>query len=289
MQRFAYESMGTHWAVTVWDDIPAERFAVLQQRILSDSAVFDATFSRFQPNSVVRRLAQTTGVQQVPADLVTMLRLYERLNRVSGGRVNSLIGFALTDMGYDETYSLTPKDIIRPVPKLSDALRIIDETHIELREPALIDLGALGKGFFVDKIADALEAEGLRHFLVNGSGDVRYRTDGEPLQAGLEHPGDASKVIGVVTMGTGAMCGSAGNRRKWDKYHHTINPLTLDSPSGVLATWVRADRAAVADGLATALFMCEPAELATEFTFECCQLNEAFRCRQSSGFAAQFF
>lgn len=281
--------MGTTWEMTIWDELPAERLAAIQEKIMSDSVAFDVAYSRFKKDSVVWRLTRETGVQEVPADLVTMLRLYETLERLSGGRVNPLIGFTISDMGYDEEYSLQAKKVIRPVPPLQETLRILDDTHIQLAESALIDVGAVGKGYFVDKIFAYLESQGLKHFLVNGSGDVRYRTDGELLRAGLEHPGDATKAIGVVEMDTGAMCGSAGNRRRWNQYHHTIDPLTLTSPDKVIATWVRAESAAVADGLATALFLCEPQDFADAFDFECCQLNKEFCVRQSSGFGAELF
>lgn len=281
--------MGTTWEISIWDALPAERLESLRTRITADSVAFDAAYSRFKKDSIVWRLTESTGVQAVPADLVAMLRLYESLNRLSQGRVNPLIGFAISDLGYDESYSLKAKDVIRPVPPLPETLRIVDDTHIELAQSALIDVGAVGKGYFVDTIAALLVAEGLEHFLVNGSGDISYRTAGEPLRAGLEHPGDATLAIGVVTMGSSAMCGSAGNRRRWGKYHHTIDPLTLTSPEEVIATWVMADSAAVADGLATALFLCEPEDFAAEFNFECCLLNKEFKVRQSSGFGAELF
>ncbi len=286
---FTYQSMGTTWEVSLWDELPADALRALERQITADSEAFDRAYSRFKKDSIVWSLAEAKGVVEVPPDLTAMLRLYETLYRLSGGKVSPLIGFAISDMGYDETYSLKTKDVIRPVPPLPEALRIVDNTHIELRQSVLIDVGAVGKGYFVDKIALQLATLGMKRFLVNGSGDVAYRTDGPPLRAGLEHPGDSTKAIGVVTMDSGAMCGSAGNRRRWGKYHHTIDPQTLTSPEEIIATWVRADSAAVADGIATALFLCEPEEIAAGFDFECCLLNKDFRVRQSTGFGAELF
>lgn len=286
---FAYQSMGTTWEISIWDELPAESVKAFERKIIADSEAFDRAYSRFKKDSVVWSLVEQKGVVEVPPDLTAMLRLYETLYRLSKGKVNPLIGFAISDMGYDETYSLKPKDVIRPVPPLPEALRIVDNTHIELLQPALIDVGAVGKGYFVDKLAAYLAGQGVKRFLVNGSGDIAYRTDGPTLRAGLEHPGDVTKAIGVVTMDSGAMCGSAGNRRRWGNYHHTIDPLTLTSPEEIIATWVRADSAAIADGIATALFLCEPEEMAVGFDFECCLLNKEFRVRQSIGFGAELF
>jgi thiamine biosynthesis lipoprotein len=288
-QRFSYESMGTTWSVSLWDEVSEADFIRLQNRIKDDSAVFDNLYSRFNKQSLVWSLTEMRGVVTVPRDLVEMLRLYERLHDLSGGRFSPLIGFTLSDMGYDEQYSLKPKAHIRPVPRFHEALHIVDDEHIELKESVLIDLGALGKGYFVDRIAVVLREHGYKRFLVDGSGDVVHQGSGARLRVGLEHPGDTSKVIGVVEMGDGAMCSSAGNRRKWGHYHHTINPLTLTSPEDVLATWVMADSAAVADGLATCFFLDDPEKYRKDFSFEYCLLNKEFRVRRSPGFVAELF
>lgn len=281
---FTYDSMGTRWTVTVWDDLPERNFSDLEQSILAQSTAFDDTYSRFQKNSLIWRLTEQRRRIAVPRDLVAMLRLYQTLFDLSDGKCNPLIGFTLSDLGYDADYSLKPQDSIRPVPDFHDALSILDDEHIELRQSVLIDLGALGKGFFVDRMAAFLTDRGIRRFLVDGSGDMFYRGNGEAIRVGLEHPGDTTKVIGVVEMMGGAMCSSAGNRRRWGTYHHTIDPRTLTSPTEIIATWVTAESADIADGLATCLFFCEPERFANAFDFEYCILNKEYRVKRSAGF-----
>lgn len=281
--------MGTHWIVTLWDPLDDIAFERIRHDVIAMTHAFDETFSRFKPTSVVRTLTKQLGVVSVPRDLVAMLRLYERLNVLSNGACNPLVGFTLSDLGYDEQYSLRPKEQIRSVPQFREAVRIVDDEHLDMRQSTLIDLGALGKGYFVDKLSEYLKRIGIRRFLVDGSGDVFYRTDGEPIRVGLEHPGDTSKVIGVVTMQTGAMCSSAGSRRKWGSYHHTIDPRTITSPTDIIATWVMADTASLADGLATCVFLTDPDIYAKEFRYDYCVLNSAYRVKRSKGFSAELF
>lgn len=287
-KRISYESMGTHWSVSIWDDIDRSVFADIEKNIVSDSTEFDHTYSRFIKDSLIWKLTGQKGNIAVPPDLVRMLRLYEKLFDASQGKCNPLVGFALSDLGYDADYSLTPKQHVRPVPDFHAALKIMDDTHIVLTESVLIDLGALGKGYFVDHIAHLLRNRGLRHFLVDGSGDVYFKGGGEKLRAGLEHPEDPTKVIGVLEIAEGALCASASNRRKWRGFHHTIDPDSLTSPQDIIATWVLADNAAVADGLATCLFLCEPEEFA-EWEFEYCILRKDFKVKKSAGFNAELF
>lgn len=53
-----------------------------------------------------------------------------------------------------------------------------------------------------------------------------------------------------------------------DGLHHVLDARTGRPVRGVVATWAVADEAAVADGLATALFFTEEHRLARQFGFE---------------------
>ena len=285
---FVYEAMGTKWKITVWDALQNDELKDLESEVKRRSKAFESTYSRFDRSSLVWSLAERRGVAAVPRDLVAMLRLYEKFERLSEGKFTPLVGFSLSDMGYDKEYSFEPKKTIRPVPKFSDALRIVDDEHIELFHSTLIDVGALGKGYFVDAIAALLRERGYKRFLVDGSGDVFYEGDGQTLRCGLEHPADATKVIGVLTITGGAFCGSASNRRRWHEYHHIIDPQSLSSPQHILATWVQASTAAEADALATCVFLCAP-EKFSSCSFEYCILNDKYAVKRSAGFGAELF
>ncbi len=289
-KTFTYQSMGTTWVITLWDNIPNEKFLTLQKTIVDRSTIFDHTYSRFIDGSLVWRLSERTGVQEVPHDLVTMLRMYRSLYTPSMHKFTPLIGNTLSDLGYDKDYSLTQKEHIRPTPDFLETVKILDDTHIELREQTLIDLGGLGKGYFVDRIAEYLRAEGIEEFLVNGSGDIAYQRAHGVIRAGLEDPQDHSKVIGVIELsGTGAFCASSGSRRTWGKYHHTIDPDTHSSPTDILATWVLAENAVLADALATCLFFIPEDNFRPAHDFESLIMKNGRSIKASSGFRAQIF
>lgn len=289
MHTYAFEALGTKFSLTIWDAISASAAGEYFDAARRAADAFDAQYSRFKSDSLVSRLSSERGVFEVPSDLVSMLRLYEKLNGATAGALNPAIGFALADTGYDAVYSLREGAVIRDVPLFSDALTIRDDTHIELKKHILLDLGAVGKGYLVDQLAAAQKTAGLTRFLVDGSGDLRYVSEAkEPIIVGLEHPLDATKIIGTVVLTSGALCGSATNRRTWGTRNHYFNPHTKESPQDVLATWVVADTAACADGLSSALFFTEP-ETLTPFNFEYCMVNKDMQRKNSAGFAAEFF
>lgn len=289
--KHTYDAFGSHWEITIWDDCTSSRFHALMQEILARSERFEESFSRFRPTSFVSRLAEEkqTGDIEVPEHFVAMLRPYFQLHNATDGKITPLIGHTLSDLGYDAEYSLTPKDILRFPTDLLETVEILDDSHISLTYPTLFDFGAIGKGYFCDRIADFLRENNIRKFLVNGSGDIVYEGNGETIRVGLEHPGNTTKVIGSIEMTQGAFCASGTNRRRWREYHHIIDPDTATSPTHLLATWVIAENAATADLLATALFLAEPQTLREAFPFEYATLDPTLTLRQSPDFGAETY
>lgn len=290
-RKHTYDAFGSHWEITVWDDMPSSRFRALINEILARSAQFEAVFSRFIPTSLVSRIAteRQTGDITVPRDFTAMLRPYLNLYQATAGKITPLVGHTLSDLGYDANYSLTPQKIVRLSPDLVETVTLLDDTHIAVKYPVLFDFGAIGKGYFCDRIADFLRENDTRRFLVNGSGDIVYEGNGEAIQVGLEHPSDTTKVVGSLEMTRGAFCASGTNRRRWRNYHHIIDPDTATSPEHLLATWVIAENAALADLLATALFLATPGALRTVFPFEYATLDPSLILCQSPNFGAETY
>lgn len=281
--------MACTWRITVWDQLDPVVFTKLMQEIQAKSEVFENHYSRFRTQSLVWQLSTRTGRQVVPPDFTEILRLYQEFSTLTGGKFTPLIAENLREAGYDETYRLTPKTILSSVPRLDDVIQIIDDTQVQLLKPALLDYGGLGKGFFVDAIASLLKKQGVRRFLVDGSGDLYYHGP-DAIRVGLEHPSDPTQAIGTVDLTQGALCGSGSNRRKWAEYHHILDPDTHTSPQKIVASWVRAERAVLADGLATCLFLCPVAQLKTaQWPFAYCTVQPNLLCESSTNFGGNFF
>jgi FAD:protein FMN transferase len=287
-KKHDFEALGTHMALSIWDDISAGRFAAIASEAVDFVTRFDMLYSRFRPDSLITELSKKTGIVEVPTDLVAMLQLYAQIHTATKGKINPCIGNALSDAGYDANYSFIEKQI-RPTPLLPDALTILDATHIALHQNVLLDLGALGKGYVIDLVYEYVRSQGIQQFLVDGSGDIRYSSEGESIVCGLEHPLDPTLVIGTLSITGGSLCASAINRRAWGQgRNHYIDPDTGESPTEIIATWVHAESAALADALASALFFSPPEALA-EFTFEYLILSKSLKSKSSAGFTAELF
>lgn len=255
-------AIGTRWRI----DTPEPPAPELTEAVAALAAGFDRAYSRFRPDSLVARLAGTGGPVTFPDSVVGLLDLYETLFQATGGAVNPLVGASLARLGDDTDHTLCPLGPPLPAPTPE---RVRREGTVLTLDPAatpstateaVLDFGAVGKGWLVDEVTALLAEHGVTGAVVDASGDLRAR--GAPVRVALEHPWEPDQAIGVVELRDRALAASATNRRRWGEgLHHVLDARTGEPVERVTATWAVADTAAVADGLATALFHTGPEEL----------------------------
>jgi thiamine biosynthesis lipoprotein len=257
---WTFEAIGTHWRVDTRDALPPPIADAVTERVTR----FDRDWSRFRADSRIAALA-TPGRHRLADDAGPLLEFYRELYAATAGRVTPLVGRTLEALGYDATYRLRPTGDIPSVPAWEDAVAW-DGVFLDVVRPVVLDVGAAGKGYLVDLVSDLLAEAGIAEHIVDASGDLRTR--GVPMRIALEHPRDPRKAVGVAELPDGAFCASATSRRSWgDGLHHVLDPATGLPALGVLATWVLAPTALVADGIATALFFdADPEFVAREVT-----------------------
>jgi thiamine biosynthesis lipoprotein len=290
MFKFTFDAIGTSWEI----DAPQPLASSLRQAILERIERFDTAYSRFRSDSLVTRIASASdgGRFRFPDDAPALLDLYDRLYVATSGAVDPLIGRDLELLGYDPHYTLTHDPIAiarhsheRPTWK-ADIQR--HGPVVVTQRPVVIDVGAAGKGYLVDIVAEMLRNEGMDAFVVDGSGDLIH-AGSEPLNVGLEHPLDPTLAIGVARVKGRALCASASNRRCWGAFHHVLDGRTGVPVRDVIATWVVADDALTADGLATALFFTDAERLAASFEFSFVRMFADGRAEISPNFDGELF
>lgn len=246
--RWEFSAIGTEWCI----DTSAPLDAEVRARVSTIIEGFDREWSRFRDDSLVSALARGGGEVAVPADAAAMLDLYAALSAATAGAVNPLVGDALAARGYDGAYSFVDAGA-RPAPAAWREILTWDDGRLAQRAPAMIDVGALGKGRLVDLVGGALASASVPAFVVDASGDLLVRGGTERI--GLEHPYDPTRAIGVWRVTDAALCASAVNRRSWgDGLHHVLDARTGEPVRTIVATWAVAPEAMTADAVATALF-----------------------------------
>ncbi len=285
MVKYQFEAIGTHWEIVINEEISNTLEISLYKKIIDRIEVFDKSYSRFRGDSLVTKIGKDSGVYVMPEDFEKMLTIYRKAYDLTMGLVTPLIGDVLVSLGYDEKYSLQKKELKKAMSW--DEILDWNEPHLTVKNPTILDFGACGKGYLVDIVSEIIETEGIKKYCVDGSGDMRIR--GEELKVGLEHPEDINSVIGVVHLNNQSLCGSSGNRRKWEDVHHIVNPDTGSSPKDILSVWVVAKETIMADILTTCLFFVEPDILKKDFDFDYLILKKDFSVKFSDGINAEIF
>jgi len=281
---WAFDAIGTSWAIETASPLPS----IARGAVSAVIERFDRDWSRFRDDSVVSALGSGRAASvPVPADADAMLSLYAQLDAATAGAVNPLVGDALARLGYDARLTLTPAGDPEPAPLWRETLTWGDG-RLAVSRAATIDVGALGKGRLVDLVLDTLRDHVDGDIVVDASGDLAAR--GEPVRVALEHPYDATRAIGVMTVTDAALCASGINRRSWgDGLHHVLDARTGAPVRAFAATWARADTAMRADALATALFFDGGPELAASWGAHWVRMSTDGRVQWSPGFDGEIF
>jgi len=199
--------------------------------------------SRFVENSDISRINHLAGgaTTRVSPGTMKCLQIAWHVHGLTGGAFDASIGSGLEHLELDP-----------------------DEFTVRARaEGARLDLGGIGKGYAVDRMAEVLEDWEVLHALVHGGYssvlalEAPPDQNGWPLTLSAPGPGD-NRVLARVFARQRAF--SASGVRKGD---HILDPRTGLAVLGRRAAWVAVPRedegaAAVADALSTA-FMIQPA------------------------------
>lgn len=245
MPQWRFEAIGTEWTIDTANPIGETERAAISAVI----SAYDRAWSRFRPDSTVCALAAGTTERAELIDAELLLRTYAELSDATAGAVNPLVGASLAARGYDAELTMRDRGAAPAPDRWRDQLCWQGDA-VRLTEPATIDIGAIGKGALVDRIANLLRGSAVT---VDGSGDIVVR--GRAERIGLEHPYDPQRAIGVWQVADAALCASATNRRQWgDGLHHVLDARTGEPVVAYAATWAVADSAMIADAIATALF-----------------------------------
>lgn len=146
-----------------------------------------------------------------------------------------------------------------------------DDSTVRFRHRGLeINLGAIGKGYALDRCAGLLRSHGIDDFLIHG-GRSSVLAAGSRLgdahadrgwTIALRHPLRHEQQLGELWLRDRA-CGTSGSGNQFfhfegKRYGHIIDPRYGYPADGLLSATVLAPTAAEADALATAFFVMGP-------------------------------
>lgn len=283
--QFCFEAIGTKWVIEIKQKLSDLSEKNLLKKILARVEEFDKNYSRFRSDSLITQMSLKKGGYILPDDSKPLFDIYQKLYFLTDGLFTPMIGNVLDQAGYDADYSLIKKKLT--VPLAWDKVIKYNFPKLEIKVPVVLDLGAAGKGYLVDIVGELLTENRIKNFCIDAGGDIK--NFGELRRVGLENPDNDTEAIGVLEIGNQSICGSAGNRRKWQNFHHIINPKTLKPIKKILSVWVVADSTLVADAISTALFFVDGEVLMEQFNFEYLTVREDYSYQKSAKLQAEIY
>lgn len=253
MKTFSFSALGTQWNISIDADEVPERD---MQTVYADVSGFESRFSRFRKESEVNAFRDSGfGTFPISETLSQLLGAADVVRQLTRGRYDPAAGELLERAGYDDRYRLRPDE--GKVHSFQLPEWTISGRTLSIGGPVVFDLGGIGKGFCIDRVADTLKGLGYEYFLVEAGGDMFGTTkhDGSPYRVALEWPGRPGIAFGTVDIARQGLAASDRFRRRWGLWNHIVDP-NVRKPIESIDGCVAAGKSAfLADQGTSALFL----------------------------------
>ena len=233
-------ALGADAAIALHGPGAAEALAELPPLL----AQVEAVFSLHRPSELAELNAR--GSCQPSPWMAEVLALADRLNRLTGGAFDPTVQPLWRAMA-------TGGDVIG-ARALVGWDRVMLGPDIRLGAGQALTLNGVAQGFATDLLRDRLAAQGFTQALVNIG---EYAALGGPFRLGIEDP--AAGQLATRALRSGALAVSSPGAMPLGGQGHILHPRGLPPRWSTVA--VEADRAALADGLATALVFADLAQV----------------------------
>ena len=266
--------MGATLRVAAWTaDAGRARAAI--EAVFAEFERLESLMSVWRDGSDIRRLNEAAGRRPVPVspEVREVLAIARQMSEWTGGKFDVTFA-ALSDLwkfDHDQDNRIPDAAEVQARLPLIDyrALEVDDRagTAFLRREGMRAHLGGIGKGYAIDRAAAMLRARGFRDFLIQAGGDmyVGGLNNDRPWRLGIQDPrGPAGRTFALIDLSDGTFSTSGDYERAFVKdgrrYHHIIDPRTGEPAGGCRSVTIVADRAVIADGLSTGIFLLGPDE-----------------------------
>ena len=228
--------------------------------------------STWIPDSEMSRINASAGQRAVAAGPETLELLEHSLEmaRLTEGGFNIAIGPAVEAWNVSQDGRVPTHEELeaaRPLMDLS-AIHIDREagTVYLARSGMRVDIGGIGKGYAADFAARVMQEAGASAGVVAISGDMKTfgrLPDGQRFVFGIQHPRKENGItIGQLELEDEAVSTAGDYQRYFEKdsirYHHILDPQTLQPARLSQSVTIVAKTGVLADGLDTGIFVMGP-------------------------------
>lgn len=266
--RLQGATMGTTWHVTYTGEANPEAVTASLEAVLES---VNASMSTYRADSEISRInAGDVGQPVVVSPAFSeVLQAALDVGARSAGAYDITVGPLVDLWGFGANSDV---DWQVPLPEqVRDALRRVGQSALAWdekrdvltrRRPVRLDFSSIAKGYGVDRMAEALEAEGLENYLVEVGGEMRVAgvsPRGDLWRIAVEKPVAGQRGIARALDVTDIAIATSGDYRNFveaggERYSHTLDPRTgYPVTHDLVSVTVLHERCMMADAWATAL------------------------------------
>ncbi|MEA4912659.1 MAG: FAD:protein FMN transferase [Oscillospiraceae bacterium] len=259
----------------------ADSFDATAQRFHDELQVYHELFDIYNDYdgiANIKTINDNAGVAPVKVDekILDMLSLAVEMYGRTDGKINVAMGSVLAlwhdarvyGTDHPEEAKLPDDAALQAAAQHTDINDLVIDRAagtVYIADPAMrLDVGAIGKGYAVEKVCETMESEGVSAYVLSVGGNVRTiggRDDGSDWTVGIENPWSQDETDAyLLTVGARdlSVVTSGSYQRYYTvdgvRYHHIIDPETLYPSDKYVSVTVLARDSALADALSTALF-----------------------------------
>ena len=253
-----------------------EQAAALKERLEHYHRLFDI-YNDYEGINNIKTVNDNAGIAPVVVDseIIALLKLSKEMYKQTNGQMNVAMGSVLKIWhNYREEASNNPKEAkVPPMDMLKEAKEYTDINKIVIDEVAStvyladanmsIDVGSIGKGYAVERIAEYAKEIGMTNILLSVGGNicaVGTKPDGSKWRVGIQNPDTSSKEthVEMVQIADVSVVTSGDYQRYYmvdgERYCHIIDGDTLMPANYFTSVSVILKDSGVADALSTSVF-----------------------------------
>jgi thiamine biosynthesis lipoprotein len=248
----------------------AIRLRAAGEEALAEVDRLEARLSLYRPSSEIARVNAQAARQpvRVSPPVFRLLEQARQLHQESGGAFDIAIAPLVRCWGFMTGAGHVPDaaelERVRGVSGMRHVL--LDTAALTVRfdeEGVMIDLGAIGKGYAIDRAAEILREAGVTAALLHGGTSTVYGIGAPPgeeaWKVAIEGSQDESLTIGTALLRDCALSVSAVWARAFEaggkQYGHVIDPRTGQPVNNAVVAAVALPSATETDALSTALLV----------------------------------
>lgn len=253
-----------------------EKVQIIHDELEQYHKLYDI-YNDYEGINNIKTINDNAGIAEVKVDkkIIDLLVLAKEMYEKTDGYVNVAFGSVLRiwhdyrEKNIDDAEFAeipTIEELKKAVAYTDISKLIIDEEKqtVYLADDKMrLDVGAIAKGYAVQKVVDSARERGLKSFLLNVGGNVDSvgaKPDGKAWTVGLQNPklDENNPYIFKVMLDTECLV-SSGNYQRYFmldgvRYHHIINKDTLMPSNYFDAVSIICEDSGLADALTTALY-----------------------------------